>query len=106
MHRVCGPVSELIRINSRKAESHYKVLITEVRLRLSYLVGRGVSQLPIQSASPHVAFWQTTLHSQLTYHESFTLIMLFHRFVMNRYGQILDAVNGTLIDHRVEVSSA
>jgi len=106
MHRVCGPVSELIRINSRKAESHYKVLITEIRLRLSYLVGRDVSQLPIQPASRYIAFWQTTLHSQRTYHASFTLIMLFHRFVMDRYGQILAAVNGTLIDHRVDVSSA
>jgi hypothetical protein len=101
-----GPVSELIRINSRKLGSHYKVLITEIRLRLSYMVGKDVSQLPIQPENLYIAFWQTTLDSELTYHESFTLIMLFHRFVMDRYGQILAAVNGTLIDHRVDVSSA
>lgn len=101
-----GPVSELIRINSKKLESHYKVLITEIRLRLSYLIGKEVSQFPIQSENLYIVFWQTTLDSKLFYHESFTLIMLFHRFVMDRYGQILAAVNGTLIDHRVDVSSA
>jgi hypothetical protein len=101
-----GPVSELIRINSRKLESHYKVLITEIRLRLSYMIGKDVSQFPIQPENLYIAFWQTTLDSKLSYHESFTLIMLFHRFVMDRYGQILAAVNETLIDHRVDVSSA
>tara|TARA_B110000196_G_C21049178_1_gene616440 strand:- start:454 stop:912 length:459 start_codon:yes stop_codon:yes gene_type:complete len=43
-----GPVSELIRINSKKLESHYKVLITEIRLRLSYLMGKEVSQFSIR----------------------------------------------------------
>lgn len=101
-----GPVSELIKINSRKLESHYKVLITEIRLRLSFLIGRDVGQFPILPENLYIAFWQTTLDSNLNYHECYTLIMLFHRFVMDRYGQIIAAVNGTLIDHRVDVSSA
>ncbi len=97
-----GPVSELVSVNSRRVSNHYKVLLGEIESRLSELMGRDLSDGPLRPENFYGAFWLTTLETKLSYHERFMLMILFHRFIMDRYGQILAVANNTLINFRVD----
>ena len=106
MEMPAGPVAELITLNSQKLQNHYKILINEIRQRFKYLLGRDVVHFPLSPENFYISFWQTMDDSGLSYQERYTLEVLFHRFVMDRYGQVLAAANGTLIDLRVDVRTA
>ncbi|MDA0790130.1 MAG: hypothetical protein O2780_11815 [Proteobacteria bacterium] len=97
-----GPVCELVHVNSRRISNHYKVITREIESRLSELMGHPVSDCPLRPETFYGAFWHTTLETKLTYHERFMLMILFHRFVMDRFGQLLTAANNTLINLRVD----
>lgn len=97
-----GPVLELVNVNSRRVSNHYKVILREIESRLAELMGGDLSDSPLRPGNFYGAFWQTTLEAKLSYHERFMLMILFHRFIMDRYGQILAVANNTLINFRVD----
>ncbi len=98
-----GIAETLITTYRSKTENHYKVLIREIRLRLSRLVNRELDDFPLRPEVFYLCFWQSLEQLDLRYDERVMLIPLFQRFVMDRYGQVLAAANQTLIDHSIEV---
>jgi hypothetical protein len=100
-----GIAETLITTYKRKTESHYKVLIGEIRDRLSMLLWRELDDYPLCPEIYYICFWQSIETLGLSYDERVMLIPLFHRFVMDRYGQVLAVANQTLIEHSVIVES-
>jgi hypothetical protein len=98
-----GIAETLITTYKSKTESHYKVFIKEVRLRMSRLLNRDLDEFPLRPEIFFLCFWQALEQRNLRYDERVMLLPLFQRFVRNRYGQVLAAANQTLIEHGVEV---
>jgi hypothetical protein len=98
-----GLIEEMMKLNSRKVVNHYKVLIKEIQSRFNFLTGMKSAGFVLHPMNFYVAFWRSIQDRELSYHERYTMEVLFHRFVMDRYGQVLGTVNRTLIDHRVEI---
>ncbi len=84
-----------------RTESHYKVIINDIRARLSGLLRREIDDYPLCPEMLYFCFWQAISKLELRYDERVMLIPLFHRFVMDRYGQVLAIANQTLIEHSV-----
>jgi hypothetical protein len=57
-------------------------------------------------ANFYFCFWQATEKFDLTVSERSLLVPLFNRFVMDRFGQILGAVNQSLTALNVHVSKS
>ena len=96
-----GFAGTLITSNRKKIESYHKMLLQDIRLRLSFLLKRELDDYPLQPEALYLCFWQSIEQLDLNYDERVLLIPLFHRFVMDRYGQVLGVVNRTLVDHAV-----
>lgn len=94
-------VTTILKRYSDKNLNHYKVLLTEVRLRFSNLAGRELSFHPMLPGTFYLSFWHATEHLALTYQERKIVLPLFNRFVMDRFGQILAISNRVLIDQNV-----
>jgi hypothetical protein len=101
-----GEVSEEIDILSRRVANHYKVLIQETRFRFQTLLKRDVDDHPLMPKFYYKCFWQALETLPLSYEERSFILPLFHRFVMDRYGQILATANRTLIDLKVDITVA
>ena len=99
-----GEVSELVEQLSRRVTNHYKVIIGEMRFRFQTLLKREIDEHPMMPRFYYIAFWQALEGLKLTYEERSFILSLFHRFVMDRYGQILAAANRTLIDLKVDIT--
>ncbi len=99
-----GPVAELMASFAERTANHYKVLLRETGQRLQTLLGRKVGRHPLYPDLYYQAFWVALAEMNLTYSERCFIVPLFHRFVMDRYGQVLSAANRTLIEHRVDIT--
>lgn len=99
-----GEVIEQVELLSRRVANHYKVLIAETRFRFQTLLTREIDEHPLMPRFYYIAFWQSLEGLELTYEERSFIMPLFHRFVMDRYGQILAAANRTLIDLKVDIT--
>jgi hypothetical protein len=101
-----GVAETLISTYQRKTESHYKVLIGEIRDRFSMLLWRELDDCPLCAPMYYLCFWQSTETLGLSYDERVMLIPLFHRFVMDRYGHVLAIAHQTLVEHSAVVESS
>ncbi|MFT4821222.1 MAG: Trp operon repressor [Candidatus Azotimanducaceae bacterium] len=104
-----GAVAEmgpLLQIYGDKSLNRYKVLLEEVRLRFCSLVKQELVFHPMLPANFYFCFWQATEKFDLTVSERSLLVPLFNRFVMDRFGQILGAVNQSLTALNVHVSKS
>ncbi len=99
-----GKVSDDIKVMSRQVYNHYKVLIKETRFRFQSLLKREINENPLMPEFYYRVFWQSLNELNLTYREKSYVLKLFHRFVMDRYGQILAAANNTLIEMRIDMT--
>lgn len=94
-------ITPTLKVYSDKHLKHYKVLLEEVRARFSYLVKRQIAFHPLLPGNYYLCFWHATQVLDLTYQERKLLLPLFHRFVMDRFGQLLFTANHTLVDRGV-----
>lgn len=99
-----GKVSDDMKRMSRHVYNHYKVLIKETRYRFQTLLKREIKENPLTPDYYYRMFWQSLAQTELSYREKCYVLKLFHRFVMDRYGQILAAANNTLIEMRVDTT--
>ncbi len=98
-----GLAAEFIDHNGRKVSQVYRVLIQDIRGRLSALLAQDFESFPIDPESFYIAWWQSMADTELTYAERQSMMVLFHRFVMDRYGQVLAAANVSLANMGVDV---
>jgi len=99
-----GEVAEILRPLSHRVANHYKVLIQETRRRFQTLLKRTVDTHPLLPEYYYHCFWQSLAELDLTYEERSFIMPLFHRFVMDRYGQIVVTANKTLIELKVDIT--
>lgn len=86
---------------SNRNQSQHKLLIEEIRLRFCQLIGEDMSHHPLLASNLYLCFWFASEKLDLTDEERCLLLPLFSRFVMDRFGQMLAAVNRTLIELHV-----
>ena len=86
---------------SDKSLNHYKILLEELRLRFSNLSKQQVSFHPLLPGNFYLCFWHATESMDLTYQERKLCVTLFHRFVMDRFGQMAAIANQRLVDLEV-----
>lgn len=91
-------VTPMLKAYSDRYLNHYKILLEELRRRCSRLVGTELAFHPLLPGNFYLSFWHATEDLDLTYQERKLLLPLFHRFVMDRFGQILSVANQTLIE--------
>lgn len=99
-----GKVAEMTSLLSCRVANHYKVLIQETRRRFQTLLKRTVDSHPLLPEYYYRCFWQSLAQLELTYEERSFILPLFHRFVMDRYGQIVLTANQTLIELKVDIT--
>jgi hypothetical protein len=97
-----GSIAEEIQMLSFKVSNHYKVLIQETRFRFQTLLKRNIIDHPLHPDLFYYSFWQALAELDITYEERSFVLPLFHRFVMDRYGQILAVANRALIELKVD----
>ncbi len=103
LHAPKGIAETLIKPYQSRTESHYKVLIKEIRQRFSRLLQREIDDYPLCPEILYLCFWQSITRLDLRYDERVMLIPLFHRFVMDRYGQVLAVANQILSEYGIQV---
>jgi len=91
-----GEVVTLIDGWSKKQVTHYRVILEEIRGRISHLIGQETGWHPFVPRNLYLSFWFATEKLDLSYDERVLFLRLFHRFVMDRYGQLLFVVNDRL----------
>lgn len=99
-----GEVTVWIEAMSSRTENHYKVLLQEVRARFNTLLQDRQVRHPLLPEIYYRAFWQSLHQMDLGYIERRSLLPLFHRFFMDRYGQIVGLANRTMIRLEVDTS--
>lgn len=99
-----GKIAELNQRLSYRVANHYKVLIQETRRRFQTLLKRSVDAHLLLPEYYYRCFWQSLAELDLTYEERSFIMPLFHRFVMDRYGQIVSTANQTLIELKVDIT--
>ena len=82
-------VQEMIKRHCRSIDEKYRVLVTATHDQLSTLVGDEIEDNPLASKRLFAMFWLGAMLLDLAPEERVLLLPLFHRFVMDRYGQIL-----------------
>lgn len=97
-----GSVAKDLYAYSRKHRNHYKVLLEEVRQRFCGMVSMDLDFHPLLPANFYLCFWYATEPLGLTYEERRLVMSMFHRFVMDRYGQVLAAVNDRMREAGIE----
>ncbi|MEX0942041.1 MAG: DUF1631 family protein [Pseudomonadales bacterium] len=91
-------VTPMLKAYSDKYLNHYKILLEELRLRFCHLSRRRLAFHPMLPGNFYLCFWHATEDLDLTYQERKLLLPLFHRFVMDRFGQVLAISNQTLVE--------
>ncbi|MDA0978205.1 MAG: DUF1631 family protein [Proteobacteria bacterium] len=99
-----GKIAALIKSLSDRTTNHYKVLINDTRYRFQTLFQRELDWHPLFPDIYYRAFWQALKETNLSYDERCLVVPLFHRFVMDRYGQILLTANRTLIELKIDTT--
>ncbi|MCB1647785.1 MAG: hypothetical protein KDI36_20160 [Pseudomonadales bacterium] len=98
-------VPDIKRFNDRNV-NHYKVLLEEIRCRFSELVQADLAFHPLLPGNFYLSFWFATARMSLSYEERRLLLPLFHRFVMDRFGQVLSVASLVLEDLLIEPCEA
>ncbi len=93
-----GKIAEVNQQLSYRVANHYKVLIQETRRRFQ------VDTHPLMPEYYYHSFWQSLAVLDLSYEDRSYVMPLFHRFVMDRYGQILARANQTMIELKVDIT--
>lgn len=94
-------ITEILRKWSDKNLNHYKILLEELRLRFSYLSREELSFHPLLPGNFYLCFWHATEVLEIGFQERKLLLPLFHRFVMDRFGQVLATANQCLAESGV-----
>lgn len=97
-----GRAAANAQLYSRRHRNHYKILLEEIRQRFCGMTGTNLSFHPMLPANFYLCFWHATRSLGLNYKERQLLMSLFHRFVMNRFGQLLAAVNDKMAELGIE----
>lgn len=97
-----GRASKNLQLYSRKHRNHYKILLEEVRQRFCGITGQDLNFHPMLPANFYLCFWHATESLDLNYQERQLVMSLFHRFVMDRFGQLLAAVNDKMKELELE----
>jgi len=97
-----GVAGTLISSYRNKIDNRHRMLLKDIRLRLSWLLKSELDDHPLRPGILYLCFWQSIKQLDLNYSERVLLMTLFHRFVMDRYGQVLGVVNRTLVEHAVD----
>lgn len=82
--------------------NHYKILLEEMRRRFSELTQADLHFHPLLPGNFYLCFWFATARLPLTYDERRTLLPLYNRFVMDRFGQVLSVANMLLEELKVD----
>ena len=99
-----GEVADWIYAMSCRTENHYKVLLQDLRGRFNTLLQDRQMRHPLLPDIYYRAFWQSLHQMDLTYIERRSVLPLFHRFFMDRYGQIVGLANRTMIRFEIDTS--
>ena len=99
-----GDIVQNINALSKRTTNHYKVLIQETRYRFQTLLKRPIERHPLQPDLYYKCFWQAMSLMDISYQERSYVLALYHRFVMDRYGQVLGVANRTLIELKVDLT--
>lgn len=91
----------MLKAYSDRNLNHYKILLEELRLRFCNLTRRDISFHPLLPGNFYLSFWHATETLDVTYQERKLLMVLFHRFVMDRFGQLAAIANQRLVDEDV-----
>lgn len=93
-----GDVQELLQGYAQRNKNHYKILLEELRQRFATLAGTDVSHHPLLPMNFLVCFWFAMESLELEREEQELLLVLFNRFVMDRFGQVLALANQGLAE--------
>lgn len=99
-------VKQLILQYAQRNRAHYKILLEELRQRFSALVGIEMQHHPLLPANFLTCFWFSMDSLGLDDEERELLLVLFNRFVMDRFGQILALANQGLAERGLNPVSA
>ncbi|MEX2488081.1 MAG: hypothetical protein WD356_00980 [Pseudomonadales bacterium] len=88
-----GKAGNLLQMYSRKHQNHYKILLEEIRLRFCNMTGQDLNFHPMLPVNFYLSFWHATRSLSLNNDERLLVMSMFHRFVMDRFGQVLAVVN-------------
>lgn len=97
-----GQAAKNLQLYSRKHRNHYKILLEEIRQRFCGMTDQDLSFHPMLPANFYLCFWHATASLELNYQERQLVMSLFHRFVMDRFGQVLAAVNDKMSQLDIE----
>lgn len=86
----------------RKISIHYKILLAEVNGRFNTIAGREMEFHPLLPNNIFQCYWEATSKLNLNESERILMLSLFNRFVMDKAGKLIGAVNGRLEDFEVE----
>lgn len=98
-----GKAAHSLQMYSRKHQNHYKILLEEIRLRFCNMTGQDLSFHPMLPANFYLSFWHATRSLSLNNDERQLVLSMFHRFVMDRFGQVLAVVNDRMKALGIEV---
>lgn len=101
-----GGAETLLQMYSRKHQNHYKILLEEIRLRFCSMTGHDLNFHPMLPANFYLSFWHATRSLSVNNDERQLVMSMFHRFVMDRFGQLLAAVNDKMKAQGVEAVKA
>ncbi|MFN3239194.1 MAG: DUF1631 family protein [Pseudomonadales bacterium] len=91
---------------AQRNRNHYKILLEELRQRFSALAGIELQHHPLLPLNFLVCFWHSMDCLELDANERKLLLVLFNRFVMDRFGQILALANQSLAERGLNPVSA
>ncbi len=94
-------VAEVMNPLCHRVRVHYKVGIRDVQQRFQTLLHRDLTINPLSPDFYYRSFWAALQDLELKREERVLIMPLFHRFVMDRYGQVLGAASRTLIELKV-----
>lgn len=94
-------VAEVMTPLCHRVKVHYKVGIRDVRHRFQTLLQRELTIDPMNPDFYYRCFWLAIQEIDIGRNERLLIMPLFHRFVMDRYGQVLSAASRTLIELKV-----
>lgn len=94
-------IAQVVAPLCERVNTHYKIGIRETRHRFQSICQRFLETDPLNPDIYYRCFWHALGELDLSRDERQVVMSMFHRFVMDRYGQILQSANRTLIELQV-----
>ena len=94
--------AEVLHRYSERNRNHYKILLEELRQRFSALTESDLNFHPLLPLNFYLCFWHSSECLELTSEERQLVMVLFNRFVMDRFGQVLALANQSLVEQGIE----